>query len=678
MSRIKKKRPAAGKTGRPRSRPIPAAGRGKSRVKNGGDENILTGKIEGHPEGYAFFIPDGKKGEDLFIHRKNLNGALHGDRVEVKAGVFRGRKEAAVVRITERGVKSFVGVADIDRRRFDVIPLSRNFTSVMRVTEDGFDCSDGDAVICRVERYPSEKIFGTASVSGRLGPLDEPGVDNKIVMYKYGLSENFPSEAAREALDIESGASFCGGKAPSDFRELFAVTIDGESARDYDDAVSVTEEDGRIALYVHIADVSRFVRKGSPIDREAERRGTSVYFPQFAVPMLPEALSNGLCSLLPGEDRYTVTAKIIFSEKGEKLSASFYRSVIKSRFRLTYGYVNDVLSGKAEPLTPELSGFLIRAERLASILLKNRQYAGGLDFDLPEAVFLFGGDGRVEDIRPAERGRAERMIELFMIAANEAAACLLEERKIPSLYRTHGEPDIKKLENWLETAKSFGLNVPPPEFPVTPGFVRELGIASSGSEYAFILNPMLVRCMMRAEYTADNTGHFGLASTAYTHFTSPIRRYPDLLVHRALLHGLGLGEDHETEEELSRLAPAMSRLERLADEAENEIGLFKKMEYLKNHRDETFTAYINRISPDGLFIFVEKLMMTGFIDFASIPGDRFYVCDDGLSASSRRAGEVFRVGGRVSVTLLEASLILLRADFRLAGAKKRGRKKHVL
>lgn len=629
------------------------------------------GKIEGHSDGYAFFVPKDKKLDDVFIHPKNLNGAIHKDTVLVKLGTFKGRKEAIVTKVIKRGITTFIGIADINKRRFDVIPFSKNFVTPMRIVKQKFDCNDGDIIICKIKKYPNDRIFGEAEIIERVGHIEDKGVDNKIVMYKYGFSKDYPKDVTNEAEEINKGNFNKKNKNVSDFRNIFTVTIDGETARDFDDAISIEKNNNITSLYVHIADVSRFVTKNSAIDIEAKKRGTSVYFPEFAIPMLPEVLSNNLCSLVPMADRYTVTAKIDFDENGNILDKKFYRSIINSNYRLTYTFVNNVLENKENVTDDNLKNLIDNANNLSKIIEKNRSKAGAIDFDLPEAEFLFDNEGNVIDIYESKRGQAEKIIENFMITANEAVAEELFNKKIPAIYRTHGEPDASKVENWLDTAYSFGIVIGNIKYPLTNKSIKDISIKANKSKYSFILNPLLVRCMMRAEYTIDNKGHFGLASKAYTHFTSPIRRYPDLIVHRALLSSLGFNDEKESVDELSTLAPQMSKLERQADDGEYDICQFKKIEYLRNNYDEVFDGYINKITPSGFFVYVEKLLTTGFVDFALIDYDIFVCSPDNLSAKGRKTKDILSLGDKVKVSLYRASLILLRIDFKLYKEKKK-------
>lgn len=640
---------------------------GKVAKKDAG--KVLTGVMDTRNENFAFFIPDDKTQEDFFVHKNNFNGAVHSDKVLVRTGVFRGRKEAVVEKIIERGVKELIGVVDMDKGSCRVIPFSRHFNHDILIKEcDGL--KDGDVVTCVIDKYPEGRFLAKGSILKRVCHVSDTNADNITVIHKYSLNREFPEPVSALADKIKSGEErgYENKKGEKDFRSLFTVTIDGETARDFDDAISVEETEKGFHLYVHIADVSRFVLRGSAIDNEAKARGTSVYFPQFAIPMLPEVLSNDKCSLLPDTDRFTVTAKISLDKNGAVIGAEFYRSIIKSDFRLTYSYVNKVLKGTEDAYSSELADFLKRSETLALLMTERRADKGYIDFESPEPQFIFDKDGNVEDIVASERGFSERMIELFMVCANEAAAKFLSDNHVDAVYRIHGEPDMKKIEGWIEAAKMFGVALPEVSLPVTNDDIGKLARVAADSKYSDILSSMLIRTMMRAEYSTDNMGHFGLSSTAYTHFTSPIRRYPDLIVHRALLDKLESGPRHESLEELKELAPELSRLERLAEDAEYEISTLKKIEFMQSRPDEVYDAYINRITPSGIFIYVAKVMMTGFVDFISIDFDTFYT--DDFSATGRRTGERYKVGDKIRVSLYSASIFMLQANFSLERTKQ--------
>ena len=632
---------------------------------------LFTGKINVCNHATAFFISDNKNMKDVFIHKNNLKGAGHGDKVDVKFVMFKGRQEAIVESIIERGIAKIIGVASIGQDGCRVTPFSKNFTHDV-VIEKYDDIKDGDVVVCVIEKYPEKKFCAMGRVEERVCHITDNDADNLVVLYKYGLSRCFPKSVESDVKKIEKGEVETINIALEDYSNQFCVTIDGETAKDFDDAVSVEETENGFILYVHIADVSRFVTISSPIDEEAKMRGTSVYFPQFAVPMLPEILSNDKCSLLPNVDRFTVTAKIFYDKSGVPLKSLFSRSVIKSRHRLTYDFVNRALSGTETNVPDDLLSFLKKCEKLAHLIMGQRQEAGYIDFNNNEAYFNFNEKGEVIGIAPYVRGFAERMIEFFMLAANEAAAAFLENHSLSGIYRIHETPDRRKLKNYLKTARKFGLMPPALKQTITNGYLAKLAQEAASSKYSDILSNMLIRCMMKAEYSVENKGHFGLNAKAYTHFTSPIRRYPDLLVHRAILNKLGQGQPSESISELEKLAPELSSLEQMAEDAEYEISMFKKIEYLQNNPDEIYSAYINKISSNGLFVYLEKLLTTAFIDFVSIDYDTFYVNE--FLATGRGTGDKYKIGDKINVLFDYANIFLLQINMKLEKNGKQNRR----
>lgn len=655
-----------------KNKKIASSKSGKTKSETNGVGQVLRGTISTHKDGYGFFIPDDKSVDDAFIHPKKLKNAAHGDVCTARISIYKGKREAEVVNIIQRGIEEVVGVVDKYRNSVRVIPFSRNFQGYI-IIKDNKNIEDEDVVLCKIERYPTSSSHATGKIIEKIGTLSDKDIDNKIVMYKYGLTFEYPEKVIFECDEIENGRFKIDKKNLTDFRQLFTVTIDGERARDFDDAISVIKTDENYELFVHIADVSRYVTRGSAINEEAKRRGTSVYFPEFAIAMLPEVLSNGVCSLVPNEERYTVTCKIVYNRQGKRKDVSFYRSVIKSNHRLTYNFVNDVFNKSKECESHELFNLLSNAKELSELLISRREKEGVIDFDLPEPEFIFNESGDIIDIKPQERGAAERLIECFMIAANEAVAEYLENNGLKGIYRVHGEPDVKKIDDWVEMARNFGLKIPPRKYPVTPETVAELSKIAANSKQADLLSSLLIRSMMRAEYTVENQGHFGLALKTYTHFTSPIRRYPDLLVHRALLAGLKLGSINEPEEELKELARQCSKLERLAQDAEHDIGAFKKLEYISDHYEDVFEGYINRITNTGMFVYIEKLMMTGYVDYGYIDFDIFYKM--GESAIGDKSGERYRVGDKLRLLPYKINIASLQADFTIYKKSKKNSKK---
>ena len=634
-----------------KNKKIASSKSGKTKSETNGVGQVLRGTISTHKDGYGFFIPDDKSVDDAFIHPKKLKNAAHGDVCTARISIYKGKREAEVVNIIQRGIEEVVGVVDKYRNSVRVIPFSRNFQGYI-IIKDNKNIEDEDVVLCKIERYPTSSSHATGKIIEKIGTLSDKDIDNKIVMYKYGLTFEYSEKVIFECDEIENGRFKIDKKNLTDFRQLFTVTIDGERARDFDDAISVIKTDENYELFVHIADVSRYVTRGSAINEEAKRRGTSVYFPEFAIAMLPEVLSNGVCSLVPNEERYTVTCKIVYNRQGKRKDVSFYRSVIKSNHRLTYNFVNDVFNKSKECESHELFNLLSNAKELSELLISR---------------------GDIIDIKPQERGAAERLIECFMIAAKEAVAEYLENNGLKGIYRVHGEPDVKKIDDWVEMARNFGLKIPPRKYPVTPETVAELSKIAANSKQADLLSSLLIRSMMRAEYTVENQGHFGLALKAYTHFTSPIRRYPDLLVHRALLAGLKLGSINEPEEELKELARQCSKLERLAQDAEHDIGAFKKLEYISDHYEDVFEGYINRITNTGMFVYIEKLMMTGYVDYGYIDFDIFYKM--GESAIGDKSGERYRVGDKLRLLPYKINIASLQADFTIYKKSKKNSKK---
>ena len=618
-----------------------------SAQKSGPLSTTVTGKIEAARDGYAFLVPDDGS-EDIFIPARGLLGATHGDHVEVVKKRYRGRIEGQVVKVLERGITQIVCRVEKIRRRFFGVPMHRRFTNLLLLTgEEQF--SEDDIILCKIDKAPAEGSYAQASVLLKLGHITDRGIENTIALYKYDLEREFPAvvlgEAAKRAESLPQNSDI---KGKRDHRGLFTVTIDGETARDFDDAISVEKRGQDYTLYVHIADVAHYVKEGTPLDDDAYGRGTSVYFPEFAIPMLPEVLSNGACSLKPDEDRFTMTAEIEYSSKGERLSYIVYESVIRSNHRLTYTFANKVLEGqKADSKVQKL---LSEAHELAQLIAKRRKKDGAVDIDLPEAEVDLDSEGNIIKIYPSERGESERIIENFMIEANEAVAETLHEHTKEAVYRNHEEPDEKKLITWAKTARSFGVPVGRID-KVTPLEVQRLFALIPDAPWAYMLKSSLVRSMQRAEYSNENKGHFGLASSFYTHFTSPIRRYPDLLVHRLLKHVI-IKTGKNTIYKLLLATKHSSERERNAEDAEREVILYKKLSYMRNNPDNVYTATITKLFSGGFNIFIEDLLIYGTVDAASFP-----------KGKGRRKQEALTEGSELEVQWFSTDIDRLEAYF---------------
>ncbi|MFZ4859272.1 MAG: ribonuclease R, partial [Desulfuromonadaceae bacterium] len=502
--------------------------------------NTTRGRISIHRDGYGFVTPEGG-GEDIFIPSKLLKGALHGDLVKASFSSSRmggnkldGRVEAVIERVTSR----IVGRFEETRRGAIVIPEDRRLNLVVTIPMKGRGTAqDGHQVVAELTVYPVGGRPAEGRVVEVLGWPDDPEVEIQSVIRRFDLPHVFSSDVLAEAEGITDTVSGKELEGRTDLRSMPTVTIDGETARDFDDAVSLRREGGNFRLWVSIADVSHYVQKDSPLDREAYLRGTSVYFPDRCIPMLPERLSNGICSLNPHVDRLTMTAEMLFDSAGTMLESSFYASVIKSAARLTYTIVKQIivdddreLADKYRPVSPMLK----EMKELALILMAMRKKRGSIDFDLPEPEVVIGLTGLTEGIIRAERNLAHQLIEEFMLAANEAVARHISSRDIPFLYRVHENPDPAKLKTFQEFIHGFGYEFKLVDEKVKPFELQRLLAQANGRPEERMINYSLLRCMKQARYSADNVGHFGLASDCYCHFTSPIRRYPDLVVHRIL------------------------------------------------------------------------------------------------------------------------------------------------
>ena len=627
--------------------------------------NLITGKIDIHPEGYAFLTPLTGGGSDYFVPSMKVGNALNGDIVAVSLEKFRGKTEARVVKIITRSMQKIVGRIEKSRYAIYCMPLDKKFLYDIFIPEiHAKEVEEGDIVIVELTSYPDKKRRPEGKVVKKLGTIEDKGIENEIVLAKYNLEREFPKRVIQEVEENAEKLKKNTGKR-TDFTELFTVTIDGESARDFDDAISIEKTENGHRLYVHIADVSHFVRPDTFLDKEALKRGTSTYFPEFAIPMLPEMLSNDLCSLRPNTKRLTMTAAMEFDNNGKRTGQKFYRSIIKSDKRLTYTYVFDVLEGREKPRSKDLNFLIYESADLAGKIMKRRAGEGMLDFDLPEPVFEFDENGDLKDVHPLDRNIAHRLIENFMIEANEAVSEYLEKHADASIYRVHDKPDRQKLEEYENLCAAFGMPVDFGE-SVDSLAVREVSEKINDSQYAHVLGGQLVRAMAKAVYTTVNIGHFGLASESYTHFTSPIRRYPDLLVHRLL--GTVLFNDPYNIDggRLESLASMCSTAEQNSVQAERDIQKFKTLKYLYEHFDEPFSAYISRINSNGMFVFLDKLMLQGYVHTSSLEDDYYALSDDGNALVGRRRKKRFHVGDYIEVMPDKISYDMLEAEFVIA------------
>jgi len=632
---------------------------------------LVAGRLEVNPGGFAFCRPDDPEEEDVYVPARGVRPAMHGDRVLVEAGYFkRGpRTGGRVVKVTARALTQVVGVYRAGRTTGVVVPQEQRLTVPILVpkgAESGAE--DGDMVVAGISRYPGVETDAEARVTSVLGPAGDPRVETLAVIHEHGLPLDFPPEVLTQARRLPQTVPASAIAGRLDLRGLPLVTIDGERARDFDDAVLVEALGSGFLLTVAIADVAHYVPEGSPLDLEARARGTSVYFPDRVVPMLPEALSNGICSLNPGQDRLAKAVRIEFDARGRMKETRFDDAVMRSSARLTYTQVRQALVDR-DLRVRDLLGALVPpledAERLARLLIARRHARGAIDFDLPEAEIVLDLQGRPESILRAERSIAHQMIEEFMLAANEAVARELMRRKVPLLHRVHEPPAADAVRDLARFVEGFGLRLHLEHGQATPHSYQQLLEQAEGRPEGRLLHTVLLRSMQQARYAAEPLGHFGLATDAYTHFTSPIRRYPDLVIHR-LLGG-------RVPRDLPAIADEASRRERVAMEAEREIVQLKKIQFMQDKVGQTFGGIVSGVANFGLFVELTDLFVDGLVHVTTLADDFYEYVERQHLLRGRRTRRTFRIGDPVEVELAGVSIERRQIDFVLAGRERRER-----
>jgi len=645
--------------------------------------NSVRGKLQTHRDGYGFVTPEGG-GEDIFIPQRQMKSAMHGDIVEVRAEPSRiggGKMDGRILAVSERATTRIVGRYEETRRGSIVIPEETRLNMVIAIpAKSRGKAGDGQQVVAEIISYP----IGGRPAEGRivevLGWPDDPEVEVQSAIRRFDLPHEFGKDALAEAEAIADTVSKEDLDGRVDLRNMPTVTIDGETARDFDDAVSLRRDGEHFRLWVSIADVSHYVKPGSPLDRDAYLRGTSVYFPDRCIPMLPERLSNGICSLNPQVDRLTMTAEMLFDKNGIMLESAFYPSVIKSAARLTYTLVKQIIVDDNREVADKyrsLSPMLLEMKELALILMAMRKKRGSIDFDLPEPEIIIGLTGLTEGIIRAERNLAHQLIEEFMLAANEAVATFITDKNIPFLYRVHENPDPAKLINFQEFVYGFGYEFQLIEDKVNPAELQRLLLQAAGKPEERMINYALLRCMKQARYAAENLNHFGLASRCYCHFTSPIRRYPDLTVHRILRAVLALDIDKTSNkatrqlsiatENLSAIAEHTSKRERVAMEAERDVVDLKKMQFMQQHIGEEFNGYITGVTGFGLFIELEELFVEGLVHISTLNDDLYTHIENKHSLVGRSTRRTLRIGDQARIKVASVSPATRKIEFILVG-----------
>ena len=635
--------------------------------------SLVAGRVEGHADGYGFLIPD-DGGEDLYLDARQMTKVLHRDRVLVRVtGVDRkGRREGVIVEVLERANSRVVGRVLVEHGIMLVVPENRRINQDIQVVSDRKPggkqkAGAGQVVVVEIVEQPDRHSPQIGRIVEILGNYADPGMEIEIALRKHELPFEFSARAMAEtkALPDRIRKSEMAGRV--DLTDLPLVTIDGETARDFDDAVFAERKAKGWRLVVAIADAGHYVKPGTALDREAMERGNSVYFPRRVIPMLPEKLSNGLCSLNPDVDRLAMVCDMDISTRGNIKDYRFYPAVFRSRARLTYTQVWDWLSGAVRPegaLHESLQAHLQTLDALFRILLKARHRRGAIDFETIETMMLFDDQGKIESIVPVARNDAHRLIEECMLAANVCASAFLQKHEQTSLYRIHEGPTPEKLESLRAFLKEFGLSLPGGESPSAKDYAALLDEVRNRPD-AQLLQTMMLRSLRQAIYSPDNVGHFGLSYEHYTHFTSPIRRYPDLLVHRSIK--AALADEHYTPGNWEEIGLHCSMTERRADEATRDVVNWLKCYYMRDRIGEEFDGTIAAIVPFGVFVALYAVYVEGLVHVSELGEDYFQFDAAKQQMLGERSGRRYRLGDRLRVRLVRADLESGRIDFVLGG-----------
>lgn len=647
-------------------------------------EDLVPGRVLAHPDGFGFFQPDAG-GKDYFLSPKQMRLLFHHDRVLVRVdGVDRsGRKEAAVVEILERNTWALAGRLHIEAGVGFVVADNKRIHQGVIIPEEGMGkARDGQMVTVEILEQPTKYSQAIGRISEVLGDHMAPGMEIDVAIRSYALPHLWPDAVLAEVQGLSEEVPEAAKAGRVDLRPLPLVTIDGEDARDFDDAVFCEATNKGWRLLVAIADVSAYVMPGSALDEEAKKRGNSVYFPERVIPMLPEVLSNGLCSLNPNVDRLCLACELYIDSEGKILRSRFFEAVMRSQARLSYTQVAAFVAGDAKT-RKQLARFgkpLDDLYSLYKVLNWGRVARGAIDFDTLETRFEFNEERKVAKVVPLVRNDAHRIIEECMLCANVAAARLFQRKKLPMLYRVHEPPKDEKIEDLRTFLGELGLRLPGKHKPAAADYAALLQQIRGRADFNLIQTVML-RSLNQAVYSPDNKGHFGLAYLAYTHFTSPIRRYPDLLVHRGIKHLLqegGIEDSPYSLGNLQSLGESCSMTERRADDATRDVVDWLKCEYMLDKVGETFGGIISGVNSFGLFVELDGIHVTGLVHVTSLDRDYYRFDPIGHRLSGDRFGVVYRLGDPIRIRVAAVNLDDRKIDFVLAedqGADQAGRKK---
>lgn len=630
--------------------------------------NLFRGKILGHVDGFGFIIPEEEGQNDLFLSAKEMRSVMHGDIVlayEVSRDK-RGRREGQVHEILEHANANVVGRFFSEKGVHFVEPDNKRLNQAIAISdEDCLHAKPGQMVLVDMIAFPAKRHPGLGKIVEVLGDHMAPGIEIDIAMHSHDIPHRWPQAVLDQVTSIPLTVQDSDLVGRKDLRELDFVTIDGEDARDFDDAIYCAEtKKGGWQLYVAIADVSHYVLPGSPLDKEAYKRGTSVYFPEKVVPMLPEQLSNGLCSLNPHVDRLCLVCEMSMSANGKMIRSTFYRAVIHSKARLTYRMVSKVFQGETRPPSmPPLEA----AYQLYKVLAKARIKRGAMSFDTTETQIVFDENKKIKKIVPLIRNEAHYLIEECMLAANVAAAQFVKRAKVPALYRVHSPPHEDKIEKLREFLSGFALSLGGGKKPHPKHFCETLEKLEGRTDKSLIETVML-RSLTQAQYVEKNDGHFGLAYTEYAHFTSPIRRYPDLLTHRAIIFALGhqsLNEFLYSKKEMAEFGRHCSFNERRADEATRDVVSWLKCEYMQDKIGEQYLGTISSVTSFGVFVTLDDIFVDGLVHMSALKGDYYQFDAVRHRLLGERTKKSYRLGDKLTVQIASVDLDGGKIDFEL-------------
>jgi ribonuclease R len=643
--------------------------------------NLLKGKLIGHAKGFAFVDPEDTSLDDVFIPPTELKTAMHGDIVLVRVSAKSAggsRQEGTIIRILERGVKEIVGTYTESKNFGFVIPDDKKIANDIFIPKNAANGAvEGHKVVVKLTTYPEGRMSAEGEVIDILGHKNDPGVDILSVIHKHGLPGPFPEEAIQQANDVPESIKEEDLKDRRDLRNETIVTIDGADAKDLDDAVTVQKlANGNYKLGVHIADVSHYVTEQSPIDREALERGTSVYLVDRVIPMIPHRLSNGICSLNPKVDRLTLSCEMEIDETGTVVKHEIFQSVIKTTERMTYSDVKKILEDRDEALLQKYEKLVPMFEQmgeLAQILRTKRMNRGAIDFDFKEAKVLVNDEGHPHDVVIRERTVAERLIEEFMLLANETVAEHFHWMNVPFIYRIHEDPNTEKLQRFLEFITNFGYTVKGSANEIHPRALQNILEEVAGTPEETVISTVMLRSMKQAKYDPESLGHFGLSTEYYTHFTSPIRRYPDLIVHRLIRTYLIEGKVDEATrsrwaESLPVIAEQASNMERRAVEAERETDELKKAEYMLDKIGEEYDGMISSVTNFGMFVELPNTI-EGLVHVSYMTDDYYRYDERHYAMIGERTGNVYRIGDEITVRVVNVNKEERSIDFEIVGMK---------